>query len=294
MIIVITVGILLKKINKKGLKNVSISYLILISLIIIANLIILNVMVNTTIKEATINNKVLYIIAFLFVVLGMYIQIAAVLLLVVSRNLHREKEYIIEQCLDEQIKHYEYLKEKEKNTKKFRHDIRSHLYFLNRLKQEGNEKEFEKYINDIIYSVEKLGDTVNVGNDIANALLNKFYAEALAKNIRMKVSGHLPSKCNISAYDMCTIFFNLLKNAIEASENAEVKEIWVICKYNQNEIIIEIGNYHHNTNGKKYDLKTSKINEEYHGWGLDNVKDSVEKYNGLMDFEIEEKNLLYQ
>ena len=288
LLIVIIVGKLLKRINKNGLKNVESTYLIIISVITITDLVILNIMFNSTMNEITFNNRILYIISFIFVTIGMYIQIAAVLLLVVSRNVYREKEHIIEQCLDEQIKHYEYMNEKEKNTKKFRHDIREHLYFLNKLKKEGKEEEYGKYLHDIICSVDELVDKVNVGNDIVNAILNKFYSESINKNIKMNVSGHLPYKCNISAYDMCTIFSNLLNNAIEAAEKTREKEIWVICKYNLNEIIIEIGNYHNNINVKKNNLKTSKKNKEYHGWGLDNVKDSVEKNNGLIDFEIEE------
>lgn len=35
------------------------------------------------------------------------------------------------------------------------------------------------------------------------------------------VSGHLPSECFVDAFDLCTIFSNILLNALEASEKCE-------------------------------------------------------------------------
>lgn len=103
----------------------------------------------------------------------------------------------------------------------------------------------------------------------------------------MSVKGHFPNRCHIPVYDLCTIFFNLLNNAIEAAENADTKEIWVICKYDAKDILIEIGNYYCNDIRIENDkIHTTKIQEEYHGWGLENVKDSVKKCNGLMDIEM--------
>ena len=64
----------------------------------------------------------------------------------------------------------------------------------------------DKYLEEIIEHVDNLGDSINVGNDIVNALLNKYYAEAKNKAIIMNVSGHFPNICNISAYHLCTIF----------------------------------------------------------------------------------------
>lgn len=152
---------------------------------------------------------------------------------------------------------------------------------------EGKNQEFEDYFQDIIGRVDDLGNSINVGNDIVNAVLNKSYAEAESKNIKMEVRGHFPSQCNISAYNLCTIFFNLLNNAIEAADKTEKKEIWVICKHTKKVIIVEIGNYYCNRNKlDKNRLQTTKSEKEHHGWGMKNVEDSVKDCRGLMDIEI--------
>lgn len=281
------ISILLKKITDEGIRNVPIKYLILFTLNLFADFCILALMTRVTLEEMAYKNKILYLVVYASVALGLFIQMTSMILLLVSRNMHREKEIIIKQYLEKQVTYYEYLKEREKETKKFRHDIRGHLYFLNKLKKEGTNQEFEGYFQDIIGKVDDLENNINVGNDIVNAVLSTTYAEAESKNIKMNVSGHFPSRCNISAYNLCTIFFNLLNNAIEAADKTRKKEIWVTCQYTQKEIIVEIGNYYCNKNQlDKSRLQTTKDEKEYHGWGMKNVEDSVADCEGLMDIEI--------
>lgn len=109
----------------------------------------------------------------------------------------------------------------------------------------------------------------------------------------MKVSGYFPAECHISAYHLCTIFFNLLNNAMEAADKAKRKEIWVECQHNSKDMIIEIGNYFCKENGvNKDNLQTTKEDKEYHGWGIKNVEDSVEACRGVMDIDIKEDRFI--
>lgn len=287
------VSILLKRITDGEIRNISIKYWILFTFNVFANFCILFLMVKVTLEKMASRNKIAYIVMCISVTVGLCIEMASVILLLISRDRYKEKELIIKQYLEEQVKQYEYLNEREKETKKFRHDIRGHLYFLNKLKKEEKNQEFEEYFQDIIGKVDDLGNSINVGNDIVNAVLNKSYAEAESKNIKMNVRGHFPFHCNISAYNLCTIFFNLLNNAIEAADKTEKKEIWVICQYTEKVIIVEIGNYYCDSNKlDKNRLQTTKGEKEYHGWGMKNVEDSVADCKGLMDIEIEDNKFI--
>ncbi len=291
--VIYIVSVVLKKNTDEGIKNISTKFLVLFTVNLLANFGILALMARVTLEEKAYNNRFIYIVIFIAVTVGMFIEMASVMLLIVSRDKYKEKELIIKQYLEEQVKQYEYLNEREKETKKFRHDIRGHLYFLNKLKQEGRDKEFEEYFQDIIGKVDNLGSIINVGNDIVNAVLNKAHAEAESKKIKMQVTGHFPSQCNISAYNLCTIFFNLLNNAIEAADKTTKREVWVVCQYTSKEIIVEIGNYY--CNDKYLDkniLQTTKNEKQYHGWGIKNVEDSVADCKGLMDIEIVDEKFI--
>lgn len=105
----------------------------------------------------------------------------------------------------------------------------------------------------------------------------------------MEVRGHLPVECNIKAFDLCTIFSNLLANAIEAAAKSSGKRIDVECGYKGNKIMLSIKNDYNGeieVKGDRY--VTSKENSDYHGYGLTNVKKSVDKYSGYMNIEAEE------
>lgn len=293
LLIIFIVSVLLRSITKNGIKNISIKYLVIFTVILFADLFMLTLMLGVTLEEMAYRNRVLYVISYIAVVIGIFIQLTAVILLLVSRNEHEEKEQIIKEYLEEQVKYYEYLENKEKETKKFRHDIRGHLYFLNKLKNEGNSQKFDEYLQEIIDKVDDLGNNINVGNDIVNAVINKAYTEADKKNIKFKVSGHFPARCNTSTYNLCTIFYNLLNNAIEAADKTEKREVWVICQYTDKEIIVEIGNYFYSKERlDKNKLHTTKCEEDYHGWGIKNVEDSVKDSEGLMDIEIKEDKFI--
>lgn len=287
------VGIFLRKIDHNGIKTISWRYIFIFTLILIADLIILTLMANVTLEEQAYKHKITYTVIYTAVVIGIFIQLAAIILLLVSRNSYQEKEHIIAQYLEEQVKYYEYLRDREEETKKFRHDIRGHLYFLNKLKKEGKNQEFEEYFQEMIGRVDGLGNRVHVGNDIVNAVLSKADTEAREKQIALQISGHLPAKCNISVYHLCTIFSNLLNNAIEAAEQTEKRKIWVICRYTKEEIIVEIGNYFNSSQKvEEVNLQTSKTDRNYHGWGMKNVMDSVECCRGLIDIEVIEDRFI--
>lgn len=291
--VIYAVGRCLFKTTDIGIQNIRIRYIIMFTVILFVDLMILSLMVKVTLEEMAYKNKVLYIISYTFVVLGVFIQLAAVILLMISRNRYWEQAHVAQKYLEEQTKYYEYLKNKEKETKKFRHDIKSHLYLLNKLKRERKDAEFEIYFQDIIGKVDELENSVDVGNDIVNAVLSKAYAEAQERNISMEIKGAFPPVCHIRAYHLCTIFFNLLTNAIEAADKTNSRKIWVICQTTPKEIIVEIGNSFCKENDlDKNNFKTRKNEKEYHGWGLKNVEDSVKACKGIMDIDVNENQFI--
>ena len=100
----------------------------------------------------------------------------------------------------------------------------------------------------------------------------------------------MPDVCYIEAYDLCSIFSNILSNSIEASESCSKKEIHVELNNSEDEIIITISNYYDSVIHIKNDeIQTTKSDKSMHGWGIKNIQDSVKKYNGYMDINTEEQ-----
>lgn len=123
-----------------------------------------------------------------------------------------------------------------------------------------------------------------------DAIINQYYTKAGQNNIKMDVKGRFPVDCSIDAFDLCTIFSNILSNAFEAALTTEEKYVSLDCRYNDKNIIIVVKNsFHNDMQSQNTQWKTRKKDTDYHGYGLENIKDSVKKYNGMFDIEIKEE-----
>ena len=112
----------------------------------------------------------------------------------------------------------------------------------------------------------------------------------LTLGVELHIKGQLPEECYIDAFDLCTIFSNLLSNAFEAAKKSEGRSIEVECGYTTDMIFIIIQNdYSGNIQGSDGKFLTGKSNKEYHGFGLQNIERSVKKYSGNMNIEVNKK-----
>lgn len=289
LITIYFVACFLKRKNNRGINGIKIGYLILYTILTIVDSMALILMFTVTEREIAYKNKILYAVIFIFVSVGMLVQLGAVILFMVSRDAYKQKEQEVHKYLDEQIAHYEYLEKREIKTKKFRHDLKHHVYALEALSNENND-EYKRYYNEILQKIDELQNNISTKNGIVDAILNKFYVEACEKGIAFKVDGHMPDVCYIEAYDLCSIFSNILSNSIEASESCSKKEIHVELNNSEDEIIITISNYYDSVIHIKNDeIQTTKSDKSMHGWGIKNIQDSVKKYNGYMDINTEEQ-----
>lgn len=235
-------------------------------------------------------NQFGFTVAYILVVIGIFIQLFLVVALILSRNTYREKEALAKQYLNDQKQHYEYLKFQERETRKFRHDLKDHMYLLSTMYAQGNLENFNTYIEEMNVKITSFGNKINVNNEIADAIFNKFYYEGKEQGIHLNVQGHFPMECNISAYDLCTILSNLLSNAMRAQMECGGGQIHISIRYTDTEITIIIENHYLQeplqTNGI---FQTRKTDKENHGFGLENVSECVEKNRGQIMIETENK-----
>lgn len=234
----------------------------------------------------TASQKNLYLVALSFAIIGIFIQLAAVIILFTQRNVYKEKEALTYKYLNEQKSHYEYLENREKETKKFRHDLKSHMEMISSLAKECQYERMNAYLEQMNIRIDDFGNVVTVQNGIVDAIINQYYAKAQSCGVNMEVKGRFPVDCAIDAFDLCTIFSNVLSNALEAAKETEEKYILVECVYTEMTIMIIVSNsYKPDAVNGGGQWKTRKADLDYHGYGLENIKDSVEKYKGGLDIE---------
>ncbi len=203
-------------------------------------------------------------------------------------NQNRLKEEII--CMHQQ--RYQKIYENEKELRKFRHDIRSHLGCLQLLLVEGKTEKAVQYLQRIGKHFEELAlFQYHTGSEILDVIIHQKYLETKEKGIKMKLEGRMDKTDSIDDYDLCILFSNALDNCIEACgkmQNAE-KEIMISVLTHRKVLFFRFSNpatlemYSTLKQGK-----TSKADWLRHGYGVENIRIVVKRNGGELNYIWEE------
>ncbi len=280
---------IVRKSKKRRMRHIKVSYAVALVLLAVADAFVLSKQGMFIWEYAKQDERVLLEPAFLVEIIGVFVQFFAVFFLILSRDDSRERERITRKYLEAQVSHYAYLEQREIETKKFRHDIRGHIFALQTYLQNDQYDALEEHLEQMYGTMEAFGGRITVNNNVADAILNKYDAECKQKGITLKVEGHFPMNFQMSVYDLCTIFTNLLSNAVEAAQTEIVLQI----RCTDQEWHIEIENdYSGEVRVENGRIRTRKRDENFHGMGLENVNDCVERNHGIMDIRTKEQKFI--
>lgn len=222
------------------------------------------------------------------------VSLVLLVIYIYDTNKKMKKFLDIEMMLKEtQKKYYEALIQKEKETKKFRHDVSNHIMCIRELAAREEVAAVKKYIDDIQGKIQTIQKSCySVGNIVLDAVLNQYMSQ-LPDDVAIKVSGFLQEQLPISDVELCTVFSNLMRNSVEElQQQVGDKYITVKVHAGENDFILEICN---SANGQKKGNRnglpqTLKKKREEHGYGLRNVKETIEKNNGIFQWESTTEN----
>lgn len=199
----------------------------------------------------------------------------------------KSEERLLKEKIDIQYKYYLNLQESQNKVKKLYHDINNHIFCIKNLSYD--KEDVNKYIEEMSKELNQFKEIHNTGNMILDIILNEKQNICNENNIDLTCDVNF-SKCNfMEMTDVCSIFSNILDNAIEACNKTYmdkkyikirgtlVKSYYVIRCENSKTNKLEI---------KNSKIITSKKDKFIHGIGLKSVKSSIKKYNG--DLEIED------
>lgn len=198
-----------------------------------------------------------------------------------SKFYYKRSAELLDKQLDMQARYYEKIDEMTTDIRKFRHDYKNHMHCLKSLL--GNQKVDDalKYLDSISSNPTMNKTSFKSGNTIADAILNDKAAIAAQENFRLNFSGVISE--NVSAFDICTILSNALDNSLEACrrlKQGEERYIDVNCVLKNDMQMICISNPSDTENP---DLKTSKENKNEHGFGLYNIRKTVDALDGTVN-----------
>lgn len=194
-----------------------------------------------------------------------------------AETIKKQEQY--EQHLRTQLKHLDDILITQKQIKKFKHDFNNFQIGLSAYLNGNDVGGAKDYLRDLNEKINLEKNIIETGNTALDAILSTKIALVESKGIAVDKKIQIPENIWIDPIDICAIFGNALDNAIEACERAKTKRksinISIICK---DEILLcKITNTTPNVENSFW--KTSKADKQNHGFGLENIKSTLAKYN---------------
>ena len=220
------------------------------------------------------------------IVLSVLFQIVCVSLIFLfySREQYKHLNRLREEYNEKQIDYYKTLLAQEEDTKKFRHDIKNHIICIEELLDTGKLEEVKSYLQDIHHRIGKINGMYDTGNDVINAIINYYANKGREERISLQVKGRIVQELTIPMIHLSTVVSNLISNAYEAAAKVTSisEKIIHIEIHSGNKFLEFIVQNPALTDREKLDGKitTSKSDKKNHGFGIQNIKEVLAKYDG--------------
>lgn len=177
------------------------------------------------------------------------------------------------------------------DMRKIRHDINNHFLALLGFLKENNSKAAVSYLRELVDDERKIKKYyVDTGNIVIDSLLNYKLAPLAEKNIYPNVEVFVPYDLPVDESYFVVIITNLLDNAIEAIEKCPItvdKIFKIKIFYRKGILKILIQNsFSEEVNYFDDKLLSTKCSKN-HGYGLENTREAVDKYKGVLDLKHE-------
>lgn len=225
----------------------------------------------------------------IFIVVFLETSIIAMVIQGNGKTYFQQAAILNEHYLKAQLEHFKTYQETQKETIRVRHDMKNHIVCLYNLILEGKYEETSKYIQDLNTQIQHIDRELHTGNDIVDAIVNEKLANAKKDQIFISIEGKL-GDLTVDAIDLCTIFSNAIDNAVEALKDSCVPEKEIQIQFKQQNAMQFIMFRNPVKPGKStLTFSTTKKDCINHGFGLSNIRMAVEKYNGHIEYYLENK-----
>ena len=193
------------------------------------------------------------------------------------RELEKENEFKIDK-MQKQFEYYQSKQADEERIKSIYHDMKNHLLVL---QNKENTEESQKMIKELQNQIENYENYEHTGNSFLDIIIKDKLKIAKEKNIDFIVAIDFNNINFIEPLDISTIFGNAIDNAIEGVEKLSEEKRTILIKAGKiNDFLSIVVENNYDPEIKLENKKTTKKDIFLHGYGIQNIENAVEKYNG--------------
>lgn len=230
-------------------------------------------------ERVKIRNNIINFSAVLIVPIFM-VLIIYLLFNCISKQYFENISLLMEKQVEQQVEHYKKINKLTDDLREFRHDYKNHMICLQSLLNNKQYDEALSYVKSITNQEILDSNKFFSGNQIADAILTDKNELAQKNNCKIIFDGSVSDEISVS--NLCTILSNALDNSIESCSKIDSDETQIIdvkCVASELIQIIRISNPNLDNNAV---TETSKADRKNHGFGLSNIRRTVERMDGQM------------
>ncbi len=242
----------------------------------------ITLMMYAAIQEPSIQTIVLYavgivlilniVVYFLFIRLGKAGKIKTEMALLALQN----------ECLQENAKDIENMYD---TVRALRHDLKNHLLCILSMAEERDVEDIEQYTRQLLQQQNTVNKLIMFsGSKVLDAIINSKSAAAERAGVRLSAIITTPL-AGISPEDITIILGNALDNAIRAAKDSQRKVVDIhIQPQGAYSSIVIANDIAHPVLSDNPALRTTKNIRYRHGFGIQNMRQAVERNQGLIRF----------
>lgn len=199
--------------------------------------------------------------------------------------LNKNKEvFLLKQQISMSEQHFQDITEAQQKIKGIRHDMKNHLQTLLHMSNQTPAPidGMKEYISQLVSTIHDSSQVISTGNLGLDAILSLKITQIKDEQIPVDNKIVVPAGMSIPFDDSIIIFGNLLDNSLEACRNLLPQERYIRLEivYVRQSLLIRISNPKSSPEAES----PAKDGLE-HGFGLNNVRTVIQKYNGTMNIE---------
>lgn len=276
---------------KVFLKEKDNQYMLIMSLIPAISVIVCCFMVYRSDKSYEMN------VIYTFIAMAgiIIINVISVLLLIMEQKVYEQKtrQQVMLSAYQQKEKDIESILDMQKQNSKQRHDIKNILILIRELINDEQYAKATEMLDKYSTGQKNVNLAEIISNNIVlNYLLNRKINECRNNGIDMGcyVLGDITG---VDDMDLYILLENLCDNAIEAAAQSNNPTIKLQISEDNGNLCIYIGNTTPgNVLKNNPDMNTTKKDKGMHGFGIMNIRDIIDKYNGTINYEQQGDNYL--
>lgn len=204
-------------------------------------------------------------------------QVATIVLLWLQKEKIQKQDQkdALLRAMETQFDQLQQMMLQEKSRAKFRHDLNNQIQTVSTLYANGNHEAAMAYLQKVLRTTEAQSQRTFCLNPTINALLSQKMDVCQAENFRLDADISLPPTFTMDEMVLCSVFGNILDNAIQACRmcREDFPKILLTVNYQAGFLLIRCENSA---------PEPSAYDNDRNHWGLEIISDIADQYEGCL------------